>query len=224
MRYGGGMSKDWIKDRLHRLGRTQAELAHHLGLDASAVTRLLKGERQVKAAEAAALAQFLGCGSDDVLAALAGAAPADAFAARPVDVPQPAELPRSLPVYGAAIGGADGAFEMNGATHDFAERPPQLQGVRNAYGVYVTGESMHPMFQPGWLLHVNPIRPLTPGCGVVVQIRAEEPHGLPLCYVKEFVRRTGGRLVVRQYNPALEIDWPLERVVAAHRVVGVADM
>lgn len=223
------MATDWIKDRLHRMGRTQADLARHLGLDASAVTRLLKGERQAKAAEAAALAAFLGCGLDEVLPALTGVAPAgpvpaDAFAARPVDVPQPAEMPRSLPVYGAAIGGADGAFEMNGATHDFTARPPQLQGVRNAYGVYVTGESMQPMFQPGWLLHVNPIRPLTPGCGMVVQIRPDDPHGLPLCYVKEFVRRGGGRLVARQYNPASEIEWPLERVLAAHRVVGIADM
>lgn len=213
------MGKDWIRERLHRGGRTQLDLARHLGLDASAVSRLLKGERQLKGAEAAAIAGFLGCSVDELLAA-----GEDGFVPQLVEVPQPAELPRNLPVYGAAIGGADGAFEFNGITHEFAERPPQLQGVRNAYGVYVTGDSMLPMFQPGWLLQVNPNRPLTAGCGAVVQVKPSGPHRPPLCYVKEFARRAGGRLVVRQYNPAAEMEWPLDRVIAAHRVVGIAEM
>lgn len=217
------MTKEWIRDRLHRIGRSQAELARHLDLDASAVSRLVKGERQLKGAEAAAIAGFLACPLHEVLGAF-GIGAADGFMPRPVTVPQPAELPRNLPVYGAAIGGADGAFELNGQHHEFVERPPQLQGVRNAYGVYVTGDSMHPMFQPGWLLHVNPNRPLTPGCGVVVQLRPEDGDAPPLCYLKEYVRRTPTLLVARQYNPPLEIPWPLARVVAAHRIVGVADM
>ncbi len=215
------MTKAWIKERLQSLGHSQADLARHLGLDASAVSRLLKGERQLKGAEAVAIAGFLGCGVGEVLEATGAAA--DGFVPQPVEVPQPAELQRNLPVYGAAIGGADGAFELNGQHHEFAARPPQLAGVRNAYGVYVNGDSMHPMFQAGWLLHVNPNRPLTAGCGVVVQVRADgdEP---PLCYVKEFARRSANLLVVRQYNPAAEIEWPLARVIAAHRVVGIAEM
>lgn len=217
----GPMTKASIKERLQRLGRSQADLARHLGLDASAVSRLLKGERQLKGTEAVAIAGFLGCDVAELLDS-AGAA-ADGFMPQPVEVPQPAELQRNLPVYGAAIGGVDGAFALNGQHHEFAARPPQLAGVRNAYGVYVNGDSMHPMFQAGWLLHVNPNRPLTAGCGVVVQVRAEAEEP-PLCYIKEFVRRSAGRLVVRQYNPAAEIEWPLSSVIAAHRVVGIAEM
>ncbi|MBW7851735.1 MAG: helix-turn-helix transcriptional regulator [Rhodospirillales bacterium] len=219
------MDRQWFRDRLHALGRTQAELARQLDLDASAVTRLLKGERQLKGAEAARLAALLECGVDEVLrAAGAAAGPADGFVARPVAVPQPAELPRNLPVFGAAVGGPDGAFEMNGEVHEFLERPPALQGVRNAYAVYVTGDSMRPMFQPGWVVHVNPNRPLTAGCGVVVQVRPADGEAVPLCYIKEFVRHAAGRLVVRQYNPAGDIEWPAERVLAVHRIVGVAEM
>lgn len=225
----GAMTSTWIRERLVRLGRSQAGLARHLGLDASGVSRLLKGERQLKGAEAARIAAFLECPVEEVLEALAGGerrrrAEDDGFVARPVDIPQPAELARSLPVFGAAMGGPDGAFEFNGQVHEHVERPPQLQGVRNAYAIYVNGESMHPLFRPGWLLHVNPNRPLTPGCGVVVQIRPEDGHGLPLCYVKEFVRRSGGRLLLRQYNPPAEIEWPLEAVLAVHRIVGIAEM
>ncbi|MBY0432191.1 MAG: helix-turn-helix domain-containing protein [Rhodospirillales bacterium] len=225
------MDKDRIKQRLAELGRTQAELARHLGLDASAVSRLFKGERQLKGQEAAAMAAFLGIAVDEVLGAAqvprGGGEPmaaADAFMAWPMDIAQGAERKRNLPVFGAAIGGVDGAFEMNGVVHEYTERPPQLDGVRNAYAIYVTGDSMHPMFQPGWVLHVNPNRPLTSGCGVVLQIRSAEAPGHPLCYIKEFVRRTSSKLVVRQYNPAGDIEWPLERVVAVHRVVGVAEM
>ncbi len=217
------MRHEWIRQRLQRQGRSQADLARHLDLDASAVSRLVKGERQLKGSEASRIAEFLACPVDEVLRGFAGA-PADGFVPEVVDLPQPREQRRDLPVFGAAVGGVDGAFELNGDLHEFTARPPQLQAVRNAYGVYVNGDSMHPMFQPGWLLHVNPNRPLTAGCGVVVQVRGDEPGAPPLCYVKEFVRRGGGSLVVRQYNPAGEIEWPLERVVAAHRIVGVAEM
>ncbi|MBF0335445.1 MAG: helix-turn-helix transcriptional regulator [Alphaproteobacteria bacterium] len=224
------MDKPWFKDRLTALGRTQADLARHLGLDASAVSRLLKGERQMKGAEAVQIANFLRCPVEDVLRAIGGAAAArpvavdDPFVADPQPVPASGELPRNLPVHGAAVGGHDGSFEWNGQVQEYIERPPQLTGVRNAFAVWVTGESMHPMFQPGWVLHVNPNRPLTPGCGVVVQIRPSDDFGHPLCYIKEFVRRTASKLVLRQYNPSIEIEWPLDEVVAAHRVVGVADM
>ncbi len=217
------MQRDWLKQRLALRGRTQAGLARHLGLDASAVTRLLKGERQLKGAEAAAIAAYIGCAVDEVLAAFGAGPAADAFLPRPRPLPAAAELPRDLPIHGAAIGGHDGAIELNGEAQAHTERPPQLAGVRNAYAVYVTGDSMRPMFQPGWVVHVNPNRPVTPGCGVVVQLRPDDGT-LPLCYIKEFRRRTPSQLVLAQYNPADEIAWPLARVLAIHRVVGIAEM
>lgn len=218
------MTKEWIRDHLQRLDRTQLELARHLGLDASAVSRLVKGERHLKGQEARGIAEFFGCSVDEVLHAFG--AGADGFSPRLVDLPQPAESRQAapLPVYGSAVGGLDGAFEFNGRVNEYVDRPPLLAGVKNAYGVYVTGDSMFPVFRAGWLAHVNPNRPLTAGCGVVVQIRATDPESPPLCYIKEYVRRTATKLVLCQYNPATEIEWPLERVVAAHRIVGIADM
>ena len=220
------MAKEWLKQRLDAAGHTQADLARHLGLDPAAISRLVRAERHLKGAEAAAIAGFLGCPVDEVLAAF-GPTPRpadDGFLARPLPVPQPAELKRGLPVYGAAIGGDDGAFEWNGEAHEYIHTPPQLTGVRNAYAVYVSGESMVPRFEPGWLVHVNPNRPVTVGASVVVQVRPEHEDGPPLCYIKDFVRKTAAQLVLRQYNPAGEITFPLPRVIAVHRVVGVAEM
>lgn len=219
------MTKEWIRERLQRLGRSQLDLARHLGLDASAVSRLVKGERHLKGQEARGIAEFFDCTVDEVLHAFAGAA-ADGHVLRPVDLPQAAESRQMppLPVYGSAVGGIDGAFEFNGRINEYVDRPPLLAGVKNAYGVYITGDSMYPVFRAGWLAHVNPNRPLTPGCGVVVQLRPADADSPPLCYIKEYVRRTATRLVVAQYNPAGEIEWPLDHVIAAHRIVGIADM
>ncbi len=219
------MTKEWIRDRLQRLGRSQLDLARHLDLDASAVSRVVKGERHLKGHEARGIAEFFGCSVDEVLHAFSGGS-ADDFVPSLVDLPQPAESRQlaPLPIYGSAIGAIDGAFEFDGRVNEYVDRPPLLAGVKNAYGVYVTGDSMVPMLRAGWLAQVNPNRPLTPGCGVVVQVRSTEPDSSPLCYIKEYVRRTATKLVVCQYNPIGEIEWPLERVIAAHRIVGLADM
>lgn len=220
------MTKEWIRGRLQRLGKSQLDLSRHLGLDASAVSRLVKGERQLKGQEARGIAEFFGCPVDEVLHAFSGGTAADGHAARIVDLPQQAELRQlaPLPVFGSAVGGMDGAFEFNGRVNEYIDRPPMLAGVKNAYGVYIAGDSMFPVFRAGWLAHVNPNRPLTPGCGVVVQIRLDEPESPPLCYIKEYIRRTATKLLVCQYNPQGEIEWPLDRVIAAHRIVGIADM
>ena len=59
---------------------------------------------------------------------------------------------------------------------------------------------------------------------MVLQIRPDAGDFHPLCYIKEFVRRTATRLVVHQYNPDGDIEWPTDRVLAIHRVVGAAGM
>lgn len=54
-----GMDMLAVKRRMLELGISQARIAKHLGIDASAVSKLLSGRRQLKATEAAKLAQLL---------------------------------------------------------------------------------------------------------------------------------------------------------------------
>jgi phage repressor protein C with HTH and peptisase S24 domain len=149
---------------------------------------------------------------------------ADGFLAQPVEIEQRAEMPRNLPVYGNAIGGDDGAFQMNGETMSYVERPTTLAGVKNAYGVYASGTSMSPRFEPGWLLWVNPVRPVRQGDNVVVQIKPKQEGDPPLAFVKVFERRTPNKLVCSQLNPVMDLEWDLKSVVSVHRVVGVGEM
>ena len=126
-------------------------------------------------------------------------------------------LGKDLPVIGAAMGGSDGHFYNDGAAKDFVQRPPSLLGVANAFAVYVYGDSMEPRYLRGEVVHVNPSRPLTAGCFVVVELA--DGRGM----IKQFIRQDDRRIVLRQFKP--ERDLTLERGEVARicRIVGSAE-
>lgn len=51
--------KQWFEDRLKEAGRTQNGLARHLGVDKSAISRMLAGQRKMRMDEANAIANFI---------------------------------------------------------------------------------------------------------------------------------------------------------------------
>src|SRR3954452_11201710 len=61
------MNANWFQQALDRVGASQADLARHLRLAPSAVSRMLKGERHMKLLEAVQVANFLGVSQEDVL-------------------------------------------------------------------------------------------------------------------------------------------------------------
>ena len=61
------MDGRWFHQALERVNATQADLARHLRLAPSAVSRMMKGERQMKLLEAVQIADFLGASQEEVL-------------------------------------------------------------------------------------------------------------------------------------------------------------
>src|SRR5579885_2471117 len=61
------MNTIWFNQALERIGSTQAVLARHLRLAPAAVSRMLKGERQMKQLETVQIAGFLGVSPEEVL-------------------------------------------------------------------------------------------------------------------------------------------------------------
>src|SRR5260370_271334 len=61
------MDAMWFQQALERAGASQADLARHLRLAPSAISRMLKGERQMKLLEAVQVSAFLGVSQEDVL-------------------------------------------------------------------------------------------------------------------------------------------------------------
>jgi phage repressor protein C with HTH and peptisase S24 domain len=108
---------------------------------------------------------------------------------------------RDVPVRGTVVGGADGDFTFNGDVVDLVRRPPGLAGASSVFALYVHGDSMSPRFESGDLVFVNPARPPTPGCDVIVEMVGSTPEASGPCYIKRLLRRTADKVVLRQFNP-----------------------
>lgn len=63
------MDTRWFRDRLADRGMSQRALARHMGLDAAAISLMLRGRRTMKLTEAAEIARLLGVPAEDVIAA-----------------------------------------------------------------------------------------------------------------------------------------------------------
>lgn len=221
-----------IKTLREERGLTQPKLAEAMGTTKNQLIKLEKGDRRLTDNWIRRAAQALGVPNsaiiDEPLEDVAETDQPATNALPPADAsyPMPADIPhRRLPVYGQAAGGMndDGKFYLNGNKIAEVFCLPSLEHVRDAYAVYMHGESMEPVFRPGDIIFIDPSRPVISGDDVLVQIKGDVGDP-PYAYVKRFVERKSGQLVLRQYNPPAGADeiltFPLAKVVSVHRVVG----
>ena len=223
------MDAIWFQQALERAGATQADLARHLRLAPSAISRMLKGERQMKLLEAVQIAAFLSLSQEEVLHRAGG--DIDAPPGVPPEAAGPARRgrpPRAtsalsaapsraepIPIRSAGRGGGEQRMFLEDGPIGYTPRPANLSGVRGAYAIYMVGDSMEPRYEQGWLLHVNPFKPPIRGRDVVVYKQGQA------VLIKQFVRWEADALVLRQLNPAEELRLPRAEVLECHLVVGV---
>jgi len=219
------MDAAWFQQSLERIGATQADLARHLRLAPSAVSRMLKGERQMKQLETVQIASFLRVSPEEVLRHAVTEPPAPLgpeLLARPGRGRPPAavssagvpRLPDLIPIRSAARGGGDQAMFLEDGPIGYTARPSNLSGVRAAYAIYMVGDSMEPRYEPGWLLHVNPFKPPTRGRDVVVYKKGQA------VLIKQFVGWEGDTLLLRQLNPPETLRIPRLDIEECHLIVG----
>ena len=219
------MDTAWFLAALDRAGVSQADLARHLRLAPSAVSRMLKGDRQMKLLEAAQTASFLGVSQDEVLRRASGEAPGGSPPEGPrrrgrpplamTAMRQAATGTEPIPIRSAAGGGGDREMFLEEAPIGYTPRPANLSGVRAAYAIYMVGDGMQPRYEQGWLLHVNPYKPPIRGRDVIVHKKDKT------VMIKQFVGWEGDVLVLRQLNPAQELRVPREEIAECHLIVGV---
>ena len=140
------------------------------------------------------------------------------FPPRNAEVGGPARFATTVPAYGQAVGGKDGEFILNGNRIVDILAPPTLQGVPDAYAVYVVGDSMEPRYFAGEAVFVNPRLPVRRGHFVVAQVAVQEGEP-PHAYIKRFVAREGRLLRLEQFNPRKTLEFPLDRVISVHRII-----
>ena len=141
---------------------------------------------------------------------------------RPADVtlPDRAAMPKDVPVYGTVAGSelGKGAFQLTSDVVDYVRRPPGLVGARDAYALYVEGESMLPKFEPGELVYVHPHRKVRPLDYVVIQ-EPDSDNGEPRGFIKQYVKQTTKLLHTRQFNPEAQVDFILRPGLRWHKVL-----
>lgn len=144
------------------------------------------------------------------------------------------DRPRDVPVLGTP---RCGEIEIDGQpietvdvnlddVIDHVRRPIGLDGRPDVYGIYFTGYSMMPRFEPGELAYVDPRRP--PGLGdyVVVQLRGGEDQDerIVSSLVKRLVRRSASHVELEQFNPPAIFPVPAARIAKIHRIMPLSEL
>jgi phage repressor protein C with HTH and peptisase S24 domain len=223
------MANKWIATELKRINRKQVDLAKHLGVSETVLSKMIHTSRILGAEEERKIRAFLGGGTPY---------PTNGYAEmhRPSSVQTPdvrhtiplrTEMPEDVPVLGTALGGAQGGdFTMQGDSGLRVRRPPRLAGRDDVFALFVSGTSMEPRFQSGDLIFLEKKRPPQVNDYVVVELQPDE-GGVQAAYVKRLLGITPTKLKLEQYNPpgVVEIDRTIVlqiiRVMTTHDLLGV---
>ena len=213
-------------------GINQSALARALGIKPSAVNQWFStGTKWPHPALQRQLAKLLGValtevGEPDVVDFDTLPAPAGAPSGA-VAFPLAAftQMPKDLPVWGTGRGGPEGSFLFNAhEAVDYMRRPPALEGVKDAFAIYVEGDSMEPWRVAGDPVHVNPARPPSPGSHVLIELHPNGEGDNTTAMVKKLIRRTASFIIVSQYNPPAEIEIPAGKIKAIYRVMELREL
>jgi phage repressor protein C with HTH and peptisase S24 domain len=216
--------RDEIERRMVERGYSQSSLARAIGVHATYVRDILKGRSKSPGYDKiVAIADKLGCTVEELTgsAAMAPANPPMRRKNPPISETLPEAIPsgygmRDLKVLGVAAGSPEGWFNLDEANVvEVAFRPPELAGVRDAFGIYVAGDSMTDFgLSAGTLLHIHPHRRPHPGQFVVLVKTNDE------AFVKRYVGRRNGAIKLVQSNPSREFEIAEIDVKALYAVVG----
>lgn len=221
-----------VLERLEATGLSATAASKQAGLSADAIRNIRRAietgsHKGVSTTTLAALAPVLGTTvawlHDGDVGVPAGAIPLPAHTElRPAPVPAPngVGLPRDMPVLGTAAGSEDGngSFQLTTDVIDYVRRPAGLAGAKDAYALYVEGESMAPRFEPGDLVFIHPHRKPQPGDYVIIQ-QADTVSGELRAFIKRLVKITGTTIRVTQFNPEATLDFIIRPGTRVHKVI-----
>lgn len=125
---------------------------------------------------------------------------------------------RDLEVYASAQGGPTG-MTVTFDPVEWVKRPAPLMGVKGGFGMYVTGDSMEPVYKNGDMILVHPHKP--PGRGDDVLIITQHLDGSSAAMVKELVSLDDNLIVLKQHNPKKEFDLAFGEAIQVFKIVGM---
>ena len=230
-------AKDW----------TQGELAEALAVSQPTVNRWLGGadprgetrDRLNALYDQVVTTGAAGGGSQEQPRSNDRPAEAPAYTQYPPNASPPVPVTfrnETIGMFGQAVGGEDGRFVLNGSRVMDVHCPPNLIGVKDAYGVFVHGGSMRPRYREGEAVFVNPHLPVRQDDYAIVQIAGEFEGDDVGGFIKQFISMNSRELVLAQHQrpetfPVEEasegrylLRFPRKRVVAVHRIVWAGEV
>lgn len=188
-----------IPARLRLMKRSQADLARHIDLDPSSLTKTLKRLRRVQPDELTKIENFFGekLSIDHI-------APA---------TPRRRQVPNKIAVYGyAAAGGEDRIAYAESEILDWFEPPPFWNGAGDLIYVRLIGESMWPRYFSGEVLPVRLNVPPAKGSDALIEFHDAT------ALVKTYQGQRDGFVFAEQYNLAKEIKFEGTKVRGLHSI------
>lgn len=216
---------EWIAQCLETTpGLTQRGLAEALGVNPSAVNRMIHGFRQIKVDEIPIIEHYLGQKydvgrgeplvvgpSDQAYRSLQASPSAGGFAEQGG---LESWSDNVVPVYHLSCE-EKGSLVMDKAKIvDWVARHPFQRGLERAFSLYMQGESMAPRYLPGELVYLHPGRPPEAGKDCLVEKNSGE------IVVGRFVAQGKKTCQVSLLNPDEVVDIPLADLQAIYPVIG----
>ena len=177
---------EWVRSRLSQTGKTQRELAAGVGLDPSAVSRLLDGRRRLRADEIPKFRAFFEQTAPHTTNP--PSRPSSSTTADDAQVPwlpskkqsRPGPRPRERAAEPIAVLGPlrrlrGGLFELGEIVTEYRARPPQLIGVPGAFALCIPDDGLEPRYSVGEVIYVHPHKP--PLLRSWIVLRWQQPAG-----------------------------------------------
>jgi phage repressor protein C with HTH and peptisase S24 domain len=200
------VAKNNIKTLAAAAGLTIPKLASLVDMQAPALRRYTRQEVQPNTNLAERLARALDCSMEEVIGQTLTKAP------------RPTVPFGKLPLYGAAQGGVGADISDVSEPLEFISPPPWINENREAYAVYVVGESMEPRYYSGEIVFAQPGSPARPHDFVVAQLR-DESGGL-FAIIKQLISVDTNTVVFRQFNPDATLSYEKSQVRRIHVIRG----
>lgn len=200
---------------------TLTKLASVCGLSSTTLTKHANATTSPSVRTLRQVAKHLGCRVEDFLVDEPGPQPqAAASSGKPVIRRRSSQRAdrKELPVRGTAFGSALNGFEISPNVIEYVDRPPGLEGVDDAYAIYVVGDSMIPRHNPGELRFIHPYRMYKAGDSIIIQIKNHQSAPIE-AYIKAFKRVSNDDVVAEQYNPQATLQYRKNTIYAIHKVM-----
>jgi transcriptional regulator with XRE-family HTH domain len=184
---------------------SQMKVAAELDISQSEYSRMEIGRRQV-GPHADKLAEIFGVSKERLLEynKLDSAPPENGYTTN------------QLPIFGKRIVGQYCMLEFDQEPIEMVDKPSSLASNKDAYGVYVPGDSLEPRVKTGDLLYVEPHQPVRKDDLVVVGYGEDGPREILV-----YQGQSGDKIILFRANPEEVMKVDSADIKTLERVSGV---